>query len=116
MFKLYKAKDRSKFMFLEHWAAFCDASGLLGTHTGIERREIKLIFGWSQLIVTDELKRRRRAMSLTLFDFVEALCRMADLLSPPSPEEVDKYFTEVQVGCPGSAESVTVVWQVALAL
>ncbi len=33
-----------------------------------------------QMLVTDELKRRKRAISLTLFDFIEALARIAELL------------------------------------
>ncbi len=49
-------------------------------HTGIEYREVKMIYIWSQMIVTDELKRRKRATSLMFFDFVEALARLADLL------------------------------------
>lgn len=39
-----------------------------------------MIFIWSQMIVTDELKRRKRATGLMFFDFVEALARLADLL------------------------------------
>lgn len=40
-------------------------------HSGFERPEAKLTFVWSQLLVTDELKRRKRATSLTFFDLVE---------------------------------------------
>ncbi len=43
-------------------------------------REIKMIFAWSQMLVSDELKRRKRAISLQFFDFLEALARLADLL------------------------------------
>ena len=39
--------------------------------TGVERWEAKLCFCWSQMIVADELKRRKRALSLVFFDFVE---------------------------------------------
>ena len=38
---------------------------------GLERKEAKLIFVWSQLIVTDELRRRKRAVGLLFLDFVE---------------------------------------------
>lgn len=37
----------------------------------MERREAKLLFVWSQMIVSDELKRRKRATALAFFDFVE---------------------------------------------
>jgi hypothetical protein len=39
-----------------------------------------MIFAWSQMLVSDELKRRKRAISLTLFDLVESLARTAELL------------------------------------
>ena len=41
----------------------------------MERREAKLIFAWSQMLVVDELKRRKRAVGLTFWDFVEAMAR-----------------------------------------
>lgn len=40
-------------------------------YAGLERKEAKLIFVWSQLIVTDELRRRKRAVGLLFLDFVE---------------------------------------------
>ena len=53
-------------------------------HSGMERRDIKLLFVWSQMLVTDELRRRKRAVGLMFFDFVEALARLAEFFSPPS--------------------------------
>ena len=55
---------------------------------GITHFDAKLVFAWSQISVVDELKRRRRAVSLMLFDFIEACARLADLLSPPPKDEV----------------------------
>ena len=49
---------------------------------------MKLIFAWSQMLVTDELKRRKRAVGLMFFDFIEALARLADFISPPSMEHL----------------------------
>ncbi|KAG2424357.1 hypothetical protein HXX76_014566 [Chlamydomonas incerta] len=92
MFKLYKARDRSRLFWPEHWAAFLDSNKLLGLATGVERREAKLIFGWSQALVTDELRRRQRAVSLTFWDFVEAVARLADLISAPDHEDIIAYF------------------------
>ena len=40
------------------------------------------------MLVTDELKRRKRAVGLMFFDFVEALARLADFISPPSMEQL----------------------------
>ena len=47
---------------------------------------MKLIFVWSQMLVIDELKLRKRAVGLMFFDFVEALARLSDFISPPSME------------------------------
>ena len=38
---------------------------------GIEKGDAKLLFGWSQMTVVDELKKRQRAVSLLFFDFIE---------------------------------------------
>ena len=46
------------------------------------------MFMWSQMLVADELKRRKRAVGLMFFDFVEALARLADFISPPSMEKL----------------------------
>ncbi|KAG2452450.1 hypothetical protein HYH02_002692 [Chlamydomonas schloesseri] len=94
MYKLYKARDRSRLFWPEHWAAFLDSNKLLGLATGVERREAKLIYGWSQALVTDELRRRQRAVSLTFWDFVEAVARLADLISAPDHEDIIAYFLE----------------------
>ena len=97
IFKLYKAKDKTKYFSIEHWIAFLESISLLGMHTGtsqslqsfvgskgswilgIEKREAKLIFAWSQMIIIDELKKRHRAVSLMLFDFIEVLFRTSNL-------------------------------------
>ena len=47
---------------------------------------MKLIFVWSQMLVIDELKLRKRAVGLMFFDFVEALARLSDFINPPSME------------------------------
>jgi hypothetical protein len=39
--------------------------------SGLGRKEAKLIFVWSQAMVSDELKKRKRAVGLMFFDFVE---------------------------------------------
>ncbi|KAG2501783.1 hypothetical protein HYH03_000283 [Edaphochlamys debaryana] len=93
-FKLYKARDRSKYFWPEHWLSFLDANKLLGLATGVERREAKLVYAWSQALVTDELRRRQRAVSLTLWDFIEAVARLADLISAPDHDHVAAYFEE----------------------
>ena len=56
----------------------------LGPKTGISKREAKLIFGWSQMVSSDEIKKRTKMISITFEDFLDALGRTADLLSPPT--------------------------------
>mmetsp|Transcript_41878 Transcript_41878/g.125343 ORF Transcript_41878/g.125343 Transcript_41878/m.125343 type:complete len:890 (-) Transcript_41878:2379-5048(-) len=45
-FKLYKAKDRTKYFAIEHWAAFLEGCNLMGEHLGINKSSAKLIFIW----------------------------------------------------------------------
>ena len=40
------------------------------------------------MLVTNELKHRKRAVGLMFFDFLEALARLADFISPPSMEKL----------------------------
>lgn len=68
--QVFKAKDQTKYFWIEHWKAFLDSCSFLGTH-GLAHNDARLIFGWSQMVVTDELKKRQRAVSLLNFDFVE---------------------------------------------
>ena len=42
------------------------------------------------MLVTDELKRRKRTVGLMFFDFVEALARLADLIGSPPLELLAK--------------------------
>ena len=88
IFKLYKARDKTKYFAIEHWGTLLDQAQLLNSHTKLERKEAKLIFVWSQIMVADELKRRKRAVGLVFFDFVEAIARVADFISPLSTEEL----------------------------
>lgn len=48
----------------------------------------KLLFFYSQAIVSDELKRRKRAVGLVFFDFLEAISRLAEFISPVSTSEL----------------------------
>lgn len=67
---MFKAKDQTKFFWIEHWKALLDTCQMFGPH-GISQSEGRLIFAWSQTIVKDELKKRQRAVSLLWFDFLE---------------------------------------------
>ncbi|KAG2491392.1 hypothetical protein HYH03_010183 [Edaphochlamys debaryana] len=107
--KLYKARDRTKYFWPEHWLGFLDSNKLLGLATGVERREAKLVFAWSQSLVTDELRRRQRAVSLQPWDFIEAVARLADLLSPPDHQDILAFFK--REGLQPPAESDRLVYE-----
>ncbi|EFJ45989.1 hypothetical protein VOLCADRAFT_118253, partial [Volvox carteri f. nagariensis] len=94
IFKLYKARDRARYFWPEHFFSFLESNQLLGAATGLSRKDAKLIFAWSQALVTDELRRRQRAVSLTLWDFIEAVSRVADAISPPDSQDMVQYFLE----------------------
>eukprot|EP00798_Chlamydomonas_sp_ICE-L_P007991 gene7991-1215_t len=94
LYYLYKAKNRSKYFDMEHYKSMLTATCLLGKHTGIEVHTAKLAFIWSKLVVSDELGQRERANSLGFFDFVEAMARLADLMSSPTIEEVTEALTD----------------------
>ncbi|GFR46253.1 hypothetical protein Agub_g7803 [Astrephomene gubernaculifera] len=92
-FKLYKARDRAKYLGIDHWMSFLESNNLLAPHMGgITSTEARLMFAWSQMVVVDELKLRRRAVGLQLWDFIEAVSRLADRVSLPAPEELDRWL------------------------
>ena len=68
--QVFKAKEQTKYFWIEHWKALLDVCQLLGPH-GISQAEARLIFAWSQMVVKDELRKRQRAVSLLFFDFLE---------------------------------------------
>ena len=61
--------------------------------TGISRNELKLIFGWSTMQPADELK-RERLCGLAWIDFIESVCRVAELLSTPGEDTLKEFFHE----------------------
>ncbi|KAK3256867.1 hypothetical protein CYMTET_34023 [Cymbomonas tetramitiformis] len=86
------AKDRAKNLAMEHWIQFCDKTGLASSVTRMSLREAKVIFCDSQMVVVDEIKNRARIYSITFSDFLEAIARAADLISPPTEEELDTFY------------------------
>ncbi|KAK3286756.1 hypothetical protein CYMTET_5707 [Cymbomonas tetramitiformis] len=58
--------------------------------TGLSVREASLCFVWSKMAVTDEIKHKVASQRLSYPDFTEALGRLADAFSPPTPEELEE--------------------------
>lgn len=83
---------------VKHFWAFLTANNLLGLHTGLEPRDARLIFAWSSISTTDELLRRRRATTLAFLEFVEAVARLADVISPPEPEAMTRWLHTMGMG------------------
>ena len=69
--QVLKAANQTKFLWIEHWKQLLDTCQMVGSH-GVSPVEARLLFVWGQAAVKDELKKRQRAVSHVLFDFVEA--------------------------------------------
>ena len=82
MFNLYRDKYLH-FLFgaalfpIEAWDDFLEGTKLL-EYSGLDKRQAMVIFVRSQMIVIDELKLPIRSKSLTYYDFIEALLRLAE--------------------------------------
>ena len=78
--QVYKARDKSKWLWIEHWKLLLDALQLLERHAyALTPLEARLLFFWSQAVVRDELKCRQRSVSLVFSDFVEVRPRAPPL-------------------------------------
>lgn len=95
-----------KLMQMEGWISMCEACCLLGPKTGVSKRELKLIYAWSQMQISDEIKKRNKMISLTFVDFLEAVARLAELISPPTEARLKEYFHATN-----PANTVTPVWE-----
>ena len=72
------------------WIRFLDECGVLFTDvTGISRREAILCFNWSRPVFVDELRMRQERSCLKWTYFLEAVCRLADCMSPPEDREME---------------------------
>lgn len=72
--QVYKAADKTKFLWIEHYKEFLDVCFLLKDHEfGMCEHDARFMFYWSQSVVRDELRNRQRAVSLIYPDFVEVL-------------------------------------------
>ena len=55
VFNVYKAKNSSKYFWMEHWISFLEGLQLLGDKSGLGTAQAKLIFIWSQVSLTSSL-------------------------------------------------------------
>ena len=79
----------NRFLDFIEWEELLSESGLY--HRYFTVREARLSFLWSRMRCLDDhstAKAYQRSRSLTFLEFIEALGRVADLVSPPPPEEM----------------------------
>jgi len=106
LYQFYANYSGQKMMQMEGFILFCEQCALLGPKTGVSKREAKLIYAWSQMQVSDEIKKRQKLISLSFVDFLEALGRMAELISPPTEERLEEYFHATN-----PAGTLTPIWE-----
>jgi hypothetical protein len=58
---------------------------------GVHEVELSLMFAWSQMVMTDELKDREAYTTMSFTEFLEALGRLADAKDLPSKEDIPAY-------------------------
>ncbi|KAK3273578.1 hypothetical protein CYMTET_18185 [Cymbomonas tetramitiformis] len=77
---------------LPGWISFLRETGLMEQEVaGLTRREACLCFLWSRPAVSDELQDKERVQRISFVDFLEALARVTDTISPPSTEELREW-------------------------
>jgi len=90
VFRCYKAKNSSKYFWMEHWMTLLDTLQLVGDRTSIGTTQAKLIYLWSKTGCVDELRRRQRVVSWQFLDFLEGLARLAEAISLPTQAELEE--------------------------
>lgn len=80
---LNPAQGKAKFGLME-WDALVKDCHLVSDD--LTSREVRLSFWWSRMVVVDEVKQRMKFMTLSWTEFLEALGRMAEMMTLPSDE------------------------------
>jgi hypothetical protein len=73
-------------MSLREWERFMDTYKLFDL--GLTKRNSRLCYGWSKMRATDELAKRSIYTSMHFADFLEGLCRVAELKAWPTDEDL----------------------------
>lgn len=73
---------KSRYMSLGEWMYFVQDAKLL--NETLTKREVITCFVWARMRVSDELTKRERVVNCTFTDFMEALCRLAEIVSLPT--------------------------------
>jgi len=87
---------RNEVLSADEFTRFCQGARLIdGEFT---KREAFLCFAWSQMFVTDEIRRREKMLHCKFPDFLEAIARITCFKAFPSDEEIDN------LGCTNCGE------------
>jgi hypothetical protein len=89
MFKKYckgKAATKDTVMDIKEWTGFLMDMNVIDPD--FTKREGRLCFTMSKMLVADEVKRDIAWTTMTYFDFLEALCRVSELKSFPLDKEI----------------------------
>ena len=78
---------KAKFGLVE-WDALIKDCKLISDD--LTSREMRLAFWWSRMVVIDEVKQRAKFMTLTWVEFLEALGRMAEMMTLPDDDDLRK--------------------------
>jgi hypothetical protein len=63
---------------------------LIGDASRFSQREASICFCWARMLVVDEVDNMVLNCCMTFTDFMEALGRVADLISPVEPQDMEK--------------------------
>ena len=78
------AKAGELLMSMAEWLRFVNDVGMLDDN--FTKREARLCFTWSKMLVADEVKRETAWTTMRFLDFLEAQCRMSELKDLPTGE------------------------------
>ena len=84
---LNPVQGKAKFGLVE-WDALIKDCKLISDD--LTSREVRLAFWWSRMVVVDEVKQRPKFMTLSWTEFLEALGRMAEMMTLPTEEDLQR--------------------------
>merc|ERR1711865_251859 len=89
-------KPTGAMLTMVEWMSFLERFGLFGD--SFTKREGRLAFTWCKMLISDELRNRLGFVGMSFVDFLEALCRVAQLKALPSKELLKKYDLDKEGG------------------
>jgi len=92
LYNYYKGLGRNKTFPMKAWLALQDAVDIITEQFVLG--DAVLCYVKSRMQVVDTLATKERAENLQIVDFMEALCRVCDMYSIPTPAELTKFGAE----------------------